>query len=141
MKSFKSTASIRATPESIWALITDAGGFPAWNTTLTRVDGKIAKGEKVVVFAKISPDRPFPVTVEEFEPGKKMVWANRLPLGLFQGVRTYTLTDKGDGTTDFSMEEIFSGPLSPLFGKLIPDLQPSFEVWASDLKKRAEAGK
>src|SRR5689334_20004566 len=116
MKSFRSTATIRATPEAIWSVITDAPAFPSWNTTITKVDGRIAKGERIAIHAKISPKRPFPVTVEEFEPARKMVWADRLPLGLFKGVRTYTLTPNNDGTVEFVMEEIFSGPLSPLFG-------------------------
>ena len=61
-----------------------------------------------------------------------------MPLGLFKGVRTYTLTPQGDGTTEFSMEEVFSGLLEPLISKSIPDMSESFEQFADGLKRAAE---
>ena len=36
---------IRATPGHIWALLTDAVGFPRWNSTVTRIEGTIAEGQ------------------------------------------------------------------------------------------------
>ena len=38
-----------------------------------------------------------------------MVWSGGMPLGLFTGTRTFTLTAKGDGTTDFHMQEVYAG--------------------------------
>ena len=61
--------------------------------------------------ATVSPERTFPVTVAEFEPQRRMVWQGGLPLGLFRGVRTFTLTESAPGTTTFTMREVFSGPL------------------------------
>jgi hypothetical protein len=66
-----------------------------------------------------------------------MVWTGGMPLGLFRGVRTYTLTPK-DGGVEFSMTEVFSGLMSPLIAGSIPDLQPSFDEFAAALKRRAE---
>ena len=59
MKVFAVKTSIRATPELVWALLTDAGGYTRWNNTVEKVDGKIAKGERVTVYAKINPGRAF----------------------------------------------------------------------------------
>jgi hypothetical protein len=61
-----------------------------------------------------------------------------MPFGLFKGVRTYTLTPKSDGTIDFEMCEVFSGPLLPLIGKTIPDMTQAFQQSVSGLKIRAE---
>jgi hypothetical protein len=36
------------------------------------------------------------------------------------------------------MQEVFTGPLLPLYGRTIPDLNPSFEQFASSLKELAE---
>ena len=36
---------------------------------------------------------------------------------MFQGVRTYALKAKNDGSTDFLMEEIFSGLMLPMIVK------------------------
>ena len=62
----------------------------------------------------------------------------RMPLGLFRGVRTFTLTPSGDGSTTFEMVEVFSGLLEPLISKSIPDMTDSFEEFAESLKRAAE---
>ena len=43
------------------------------------------------------------------------------------------------GLTNFSMNEKIGGPVFPLFAKMIPSFDKSFEEFASDLKKEAEA--
>jgi len=138
MKTFQVSTLINAAPETIWAILTDASKYTTWNTTVDRVDGKIAPGEKVTVHAKASPGRAFPVRVTEFVPGSKMIWTGGMPLGLFKGERTFTLVSR-NGKVEFCMSEVFRGLMSPLIEKSIPDLQPAFEQFAADLKKRAEA--
>ena len=62
-----------------------------------------------------------------------MVWGDR------KGSRVYTLT-KGEGdTVTFDMTEKIAGLLFPLYAKYIPPLDESFEQFAADLKKEAEA--
>ena len=138
MKIFEKTATISAAPSIIWAVLTNAGAYPAWNVAVDKVEGNIVAGGKVKMFAKVSPGRPFPVTVTEFVPNQRMVWSNVMPLGLFSGVRTFTLTPK-DGAVEFTMREVFSGRISFLIEKAIPDLTPHFEEFVASLKKRAEA--
>jgi hypothetical protein len=82
--------------------------------------------------------RAFPVTVSQFDTGRRMTWKGGLPLGLFTGVRTFTLTPRIDGAVDFAMREEFSGLLAPLIGRTIPDLQPAFDEFAAALKREAE---
>src|SRR5882757_7605263 len=111
MKTFQVSTSINATADAIWQILTDASKYTTWNKTVDRVEGRIAPGEKVTVHAKLSPGRAFPVKVTEFVPGRKMVWAGGIPLGLFRGERTFTLTERGDGRVEFRMSEVFSGLL------------------------------
>jgi hypothetical protein len=139
MKVFAVQTSICATAERIWALLTDAAGYTRWNNTVEKVDGKIARGERVTVHPKINARRAFPVTVAEFEPSRYMVWTGGMPLGLFKGERTFTLKTGLNGNVEFSMREVYSGPMAPLFSRSIPNLQPAFEEFASDLKRAAEA--
>jgi len=140
MKIFKVTQTINASPETIWALLTDVPNWPDWNPTVTNVEGTIALNEKITVHAKISPNRAFPVMVSEFIPPERMVWSSNMPLGIFKGVRTFTLTQQPDGTVLFAMQEVFTGWLSFLITRFIPDLQPDFEKFALALKQRAEDG-
>ena len=138
MKEFSATTSIEASPETIWAILTDAAGYPEWDPGMERLEGRIAPGEKVKAFTKLSPGRAFPATVTEFVPGQKMTWTGGMPLGLFKGVRTFTLTSQSDSTTEFTLREVFTGLLLPVFGRSIPDLTPTFEDFVAALKNRAE---
>lgn len=136
---FATTIAIRAPAERIWALLTDAADYPSWNSTVERVNGRNAQGEKITVYTKAAPGRAFPLRVSAFEPNRRMVWSGGMPLGLFTGAWTYTLTPCAPGEVEFAMREAFSGLLAPLITRSIPDLQPSFDQFAADLKARAES--
>ena len=140
MKVFSSHTTINAPAERIWSLLTDGQRYTEWNSTVEKFEGTIAQGESIKVYAKINPGRAFPVKVVEFEPNKRMVWRGGMPMGLFKGVRTFTLTPTESGGVAFDMREVYSGPLSPLITRSIPDLQPAFDDFAADLKTAAEAG-
>lgn len=137
MKAFATSTLIQATPETVWAVLTHAAQWAQWNPTVDKVEGTIAPGEKVKVYVKLSPGRAFPVKVSTFEPPRRMVWTGGMPLGLFKGERTYTLTPKAGGV-EFSMCEAFSGLMAPLISKFIPDMQSAFDEFAAALKRRCE---
>lgn len=139
MKAFSVTTTIRATPESVWALLTDAPHYPNWNRTVSKVEGRIAPGERIVVHAKINPGRAFPVKVKEFQRPQRMLWSGGMPLGLFKGERTFQLSPQSDNQVEFSMREEYTGLLAPLITRSIPDLQPAFDEFAANLKQAAEA--
>ena len=138
MKAYDATATINASPDAIWAILTDAAGYQRWDSGVERVEGRIAPGEKIKVVSKANPGRAFPVKVTEFDQGRRMTWSGGMPLGLFRGVRTFRLTPQGEGTTRFDMREEYSGPLLSMIWKSMPDLGPSFRQFASGLKQRAE---
>jgi hypothetical protein len=139
MKRFAATATIRARPETIWALLTDAAGYPQWNSTVERIDGRIAADGKITVHAKSASGRAFPLRVTEFVSMRRMTWAGGMPLGLFTGTRNFVLTPTASGDVTFAMDETYRGPLAPLITRSIPNLQPAFDTFAADLKRRAEA--
>jgi len=137
MKVFSASTHINASPEAVWGILTDSSKFTEWDPGMKSIEGKIAPGEKLTIYTHLAPNRAFNVKVSEFEPNKRMVWSSGMPLGLFKGARTFTLTPK-DGGTDFSTREEFSGLMLPLFGSQLPDLTPSFENFVAGLKKQAE---
>jgi hypothetical protein len=55
------------------------------------------------------------------------------------GNRVYTLSKNQSGRVVFSMAEKIGGPIFPLFAKMIPSFDKSFEQFAIDLKKEAES--
>ena len=129
---------IAARPEAIWALLTDAAGFPAWNSTVSSIEGDIALGQRIRVRVPLAPKRTFKLRVSELERPRRMVWQDGAA-PMFKGVRTFTLSPRSDGSTDFSMVEVFSGLMLPLIAGSLPDFAPSFEQYAADLKRAAEA--
>jgi len=47
--------------------------------------------------------------------------------------------EPGEGRTRFDMPEEFTGPLLPLIGRTMPDMNDSFRQFARGLKERAES--
>src|SRR4051794_7690907 len=114
MKSYAATSLIAATPDTVWAILTDAPQYSQWDSGVERVEGQIALGAKIRVFSKINPGRAFPVTVTRFIPGQAMDWSGGLPLGVFKSVWTFTLSTHRSGAIDFTMREEYTGVLLSL---------------------------
>lgn len=139
MMTYRAERVIDAQPSKIWSILMDGQNYKEWDPSIIRLEGKIALGEKIKIFTHLSPDRAFPVEVTELSPDQRMVWTGGMPLGLFKGVRTFSLKETADNKTDFKMEEVFSGPFLPLMRWMMPDLTESFESFANGLKARAES--
>ena len=128
---------IAAAPQVVWDLLVDAPAYPSWNPAVVSLGGRIAEGERIEMVSVVAPTRTFPLRVGGVEPGRGMRWTGGLPLGLFRGVRTFTLEPR-DGGTDFAMEEVMSGPLSPLMNRVVPDMTDSFVLFGDGLRAAAE---
>jgi hypothetical protein len=137
MKRYSASATIHAAPEVIWKILTDTSGYSNWDPGMDHIEGKLARGEMVKFFTKLS-SQAFPVRVTVFEPNRKMVLTGGMPLGLFKSERTHTLTPGDEGQTSFKTEEVFSGLLLPIFGRNLPDLTENFRAFVAGLKKQAE---
>ena len=138
MKKYEASGTIAATPETIWAILTDGSSYPEWDPSCDTIEGEIKLGNKIKAFSKLSPGRAFPVKVTVLDAPKRMQWSGGMPLGLFKGVRTFAITANGD-SCEFVMNEVFSGPLLALFGGSIPDMTETFENFVAGLKARAES--
>src|SRR6476646_6525430 len=129
---------IAAPPERVWAFLADSSTYGAWNRAVVSIDGTIATGHTISLVSIANPKRAFKLHVAEMAAPNRMVWSDGMPLGLFSGVRTYRVEPR-DGVTHFEMTEEYTGLLSGLFTKAIPDLTESFNVFVDSLKRAAEA--
>ena len=136
---YEVTRTIDAAPDTVWDLLTDADTYREWNEAVIDIQGPIRAGERIRLVSVADPKRTFELTVAELDRPTRMVWSDGMPLGLFTGRRTCTITSHGSGRSEFSMVEEFSGPLAPLITRAIPDLTESFELFADGLKTAAEA--
>ena len=135
---FHAERRIAAPSDRVWALLVDLPSWRAWDPTIASVEGEIVIGGTVRLVTSANAKRTFVIRVTDVVPHRRMVWTSGMPMGLFQGTRTYSLTPVADGETDFAMTEVYSGALAGLIGRSIPDLGPSFESSADALKDAAE---
>lgn len=137
MVSFETQIDIAATREDVWRVLTeDIPRSPA-PFGILRLQGRIAPGARIKIWSEVAPERAFALTVTVLEAPDKMVWRGGMPMGLFTGTRTFSLTQHGSGTR-FQMQEVFTGLLSGLITRSMPDLTPSFTIFAHALKSKAE---
>jgi hypothetical protein len=121
----------------VWGLLTDPSRYRDWNRAVLSIEGTMEPGSTIRLVSVASPKRTFSLQVTSMEAPARMVWADGMPLGLFRGIRTFRLDPVGVGTT-FSKTEEFTGPLSGLIARSIPDLTDSFDQFADGLKAAAE---
>lgn len=138
MKFYEASASIQASPATVWSILTSGEALCAADTGITRIDGSIAEGSKFKLTTKYVPGRAFAITVSKVTDEQSMVWESGMPLGLFKGVRTFTLAPSGDSVQLTTREE-FTGTMLPLIWKSMPDLQPSFDQFVQGVKDAAES--
>jgi hypothetical protein len=127
---------IQASAARIWYLLTDADGFPRWNSTVSRVEGQIREGERLRLHVP-GTNRTFSPRVSGVVPDRHMTWTGGFS-PIFKGVRTFELKPCGAGSTQFAMEERFFGLMLPFVKSSLPDFGPVFERYANDLKHEAE---
>jgi len=130
--------NICAAGQTIWRILTDASGFPRWNSTIIRIDGEIRDGERLRLHVP-GTDRTFTPRVSGVVANERMIWSGGVA-PIFKGVRTFVLRPRADGSTDFAMEERFSGLLLPIIKGSLPDFRPVFTSFACDLKREVERG-
>jgi len=136
---YESTCTINASPTAVWTILTDAGAYGEWNPEIIGIDGRFALGERITARVRIGSGaiRRVPMRVTAFEHPTQMEWTGGLPLGLFVGKRTFTVTPDAAGVR-FRLHLRMSGPLAGMIGKSVGDRQPEVDSFAAGLKTRAE---
>ena len=138
MKIIEVRRQIAAGPQAVWAVLTDPARIVAGGLGVTRLEGRIAAGQKIRLESAVAPGRLFTLLVEVCEAPGRMVWTSGAPL-IFNGRRTFTLTAT-QGGCDFHMAEVYRGLMLPLIWRNMPDMQPGFDRFADGLKQVVEDG-
>jgi len=134
---FEATSIIAASPENVWAVLTDVASWPDWESGIVRVKGDLEIGRKLQITNAGKAGKGFPFTVTAIEPVERIALIGVAKLGLFTGERTYLLSTKSRGTR-FRMREEYHGRLASMIVQAVPDLTASFQQFADGLKERAE---
>jgi uncharacterized protein YndB with AHSA1/START domain len=131
------SVDIAAPPDAVWSRLTDANGFPAWNSTVERIDGPIELGRRLAIRVPAAPGRTFRPRVVAFEPPRRMIWRDGT-LPMFRGIRTFTVEPIDGGASRFTMREEFRGAMMPMIARSLPDFVPIFDRYADDLRAASE---
>ena len=135
MLQLNTTIDLPATPDRVWAELTNFAAYPDWNPFITQANGDWAEGNIVAITAGGMDFKP---KVLAYDSGKELRWLGSLLFkGLFDGEHYFLLKDNGDGTTTLTHGENFSGVLVPLFrAKLNKDTKAGFEAMNEALLER-----
>jgi uncharacterized protein YndB with AHSA1/START domain len=139
MKEYVTSSQIAASAERVWAVLADGEAYRHWNPEIIGVEGHFAPGARITAQVRLGDGkvRSVPQRVVEFEPPHRMTWVGGLPLGLFVGTRTFTVTP-APGGVEFRMHLRMSGPLASMILKSVGDRQPEIDGFSAALKRRAE---
>lgn len=137
-KEIKTHIRINASPENVWAVLTDFSAYPEWNPFVKSLTGEVAVGKRIKI---VLPGMTFTPKVLAINPNQEFRWLGNLFFpGLFDGEHRFLLVDNGDGSTTLHHTEKFGGILVGLFSKMLDtETIQHFEAMNRALKARVEA--
>lgn len=113
---FEHTETTTATPAQVWACYRDTANWPAWDqdTAEVHLDGPFETGATATLRPAKGPKTT--ITFADVEPDVGFTNVSRLPLARMSFGHRIEPTPTG---CRFTHTVAISGPLSPLFGKVI----------------------
>lgn len=114
--STRASARTQARPEEVWKLWTEVEGWPRWDRGVewSQLDGPFLAGTRGSLKPHDAPTTPFVLT--KVEPNAAFSARSPLPLAAMNFVHTMGVED---GATMIEHRVEISGPLTPLFRRLI----------------------
>ena len=137
------TIAIAATPENVWAVLTDLASYSQWHPMYQAATGHLAAGSTLTI-TSTHPSSGRAVTAKvkvlTAEPDTELRWTSKM-LGLPISERIFRLNPTGDGT---SLEQAgtyrgIGRSHSRVTAKTIDRIQESFEAINQAIKQQAEA--
>lgn len=141
MKTLRSQININASPEKVWAILTNFQEYPQWNDFIVHIEGELKEGSQLQV--KIKPkdqEQHFTPLVVKSHPPQNFEWKGKLPWGAFNGHHCFKIEEIAQEQVRFIHQEHFSGWLSrPILALIGKQTLLGFERMNLALKQRAES--
>jgi hypothetical protein len=142
MRVLETQIHIDATPEQVWAVLTDFPAYAGWNPFITAIAGAPEPGARLVV--RIAPPAgramTFKPRVTTSETNRHFAWLGHLGLPrIFDGAHEFRIEPGEGGGITFTQRETFRGILVPLCGRVLDGAHRGFELMNAALKERAES--
>lgn len=136
-----SSIEIQASPDAVWAVLTDFASYADWNPFIDEIVGEPRVGARLRVHLVGNGGRgtTFRPTVTAARAGQEFRWLGRLwPGRIFDGEHYFVLTPNGDGSTRLTHGERFSGALVALMRGATKNAGSGFDAFNHALRDRVE---
>lgn len=142
MAVYRTTFPVAASPEAVWAVLTDFERYPEWNPSVPSIKGVVAVGSEVALTLAM-PGRPsakVKATLTDLVPGTHLRWhGNVAGDWFFAGTREFRIEPQQDGTSLVTHVEDVSGVFFPVFRVLMGSaIQKHHDGFNTSLTERAE---
>ena len=130
-------STFRATPDKIFALITDVGAFPSWRSGVKSVE-VIPSNDDRKRFREVSGDGSIAYVVEAAEPNRRVVTRiddKSLPFG---GTWTYDISPDSDGRTRLRITEAgeIYNPIFRFVSRFVLGYDRTMKTYIADIGKK-----
>jgi len=142
MPVFKTTFSVAASADRVWAVLGDLDKWSEWNPSVPSISGDFQQGStlKLTLAMPGRPSANVKATVTDLQPGRRFAWHGNVGGDrIFQGTRSFDLEPQPDGTALVTHIEDVGGLLFPVFKALMGSaIQAHHDNLNKALKNRAE---
>lgn len=135
---------IAASPERVWAVLSDFAAWPDWNPLNLSAEGPLEQGARVRMVFRNLAGRPGTVirqtvTLVACRPGLELAWTGDVPL-LFHGRHGFLLSAE-DGGARVVQTEALSGLLPATWSRerIARDFTPAYQAVDRALARRVAA--
>lgn len=135
--------TINASPEAVWAAISDFDRYPEWNPLMVKVAGRPVEGARMEWTSVIeNAARDYNATIERAVPNRELAWTGpvaSVPRALFWGHHQLIIEERSGGSVQFVNTEGFGGIATLVVrGFLQNEVRKAYEAHNAALKARAE---
>jgi hypothetical protein len=151
MREIRTTADIHATPQQVWAVLSDLSGYKHWNPYITRAEGGLEVGGTLTLRLELPGGEAFtvqPVVLEAEAPRElRWLWTKGFS-GIYDTEECFILVPKGENRTHVIHRMTCTGLALSLPGvgaataaRLETNFRQGLEAMNRALKSRAQEGK
>jgi len=138
----RSEVEINAPLSHVYGVLSDLGGYQAWNPFLTTVSGKLEVGKKLALEMSLPEGRTYLLepTVTQVTENAELRWQGQFLFpALLKAEHFFLLSERDGGVTRVVQGQNFSGLLLRFAGNALTLAARGSVYLNQALKKRAEA--
>ena len=131
---------IEASPEHVWAILTDFSAYPIWNPFIYPVVGESRRGSTLEI--TIHPGTrsiTYQAAVVAVRPNRELTWSGLISSPVaFESTYRFTIEPLPAGRVLLAARESHKGVLAILEWSLVDDIRSGLDVMAKSIRNRAE---